>query len=222
MKVLTNQNIKPLSDEDKLKLRKRIINAKNNREELKLRRILVKRNVKLAFNIANKFKNLSIDYEDIVSIAIIGLIKAANKFDPKKNNKFATFASVCMSNEICMRIRKEKKEGSSRYNSISLQNTISKSKDDNEKLTLEDILAIDEEELFSQVEDNINREKLMSMINKLDKRDREIIILRFGLADFKPKTQIEIAHLLNISQSYVSRLEKEIIGKLRLMNKGGA
>ena len=172
---------------------------------------LIVHNLRLVVYIAKKFESTGIGVEDLVSIGTIGLIKAVNTFCPNKKIKLATYASRCIENEILMFLRK-----SSQYkNDISIDEPLNIDYDGNE-LLLSDILGTDDDVVCKGVEKEAERELIRSAVSGLCDREREIMELRFGLIDGKEKTQKEVADIIGISQSYISRLEKKIIKKLRL------
>lgn len=173
------------------------------------RQILIERNLRLVVYIAKRFENTGINIEDLISIGTVGLIKAVNTFCAEKNIKLATYASRCIENEILMYIRKN----SGRVGEISIDEPLNKDPDGNE-LLLSDILSSEED---GAAEDMMKREEVATIhnaVNALDPRDRQIIILRYGLDRHREMTQKEVADFLGISQSYISRLEKKIIAKL--------
>lgn len=172
--------------------------------------ILIERNLRLVVYIARKFENTGVCMEDLISIGAIGLIKAVNTFDPDKKIKLATYASRCIENEILMFLRKNGKT----RGEISLDEPLNTDWDGNE-LLLSDILGTEGDLIYRSIEDQVDRDLLKQAINHLSGRDRAIVRLRFGLAGEKEKTQKEVADLLGISQSYISRLEKRIIVQLR-------
>ncbi len=177
----------------------------------KIRYSLVERNLRLVVYIAKKFENTKIGVEDLVSIGTIGLVKAINTFNPDKNIKLATYASRCIENEILMYIRKI----SCTKSEISLDEPLNVDWDGNE-LLLSDVLGTDEDEAGKALEAEEEKRLLILAVNRLCDRDREIICERFGLCgDGKEKTQKEVADMLGISQSYISRLEKRIIEELK-------
>lgn len=171
---------------------------------------LVEHNLRLVVYIAKKFESTGVGIEDLISIGTIGLIKAINTFRADKNIKLATYASRCIENEILMYIRKS----SARKCEISIDEPINTDWDGNE-LLLSDILGSDEDEVFCSIENDEDRRIVNRAVCSLNERDRTIIDLRFGLHSGKEKTQKEVADLLGISQSYISRLEKKIIEKLK-------
>lgn len=172
--------------------------------------ILIERNLRLVVYIARKFETTKISIEDLISIGTIGLIKAVNTFDPDKKIKLATYASKCIENEILMYLRKTSKT----KNEISFDEPLNTDWDGNE-LLLSDILGTDGDVIFKYIEDEVDKELLSQAIKKLTKREKVIVELRFGLDNGLEKTQKEVADLLGISQSYISRLEKRIIKRLR-------
>ncbi|MCK8827148.1 RNA polymerase sporulation sigma factor SigE [Natroniella acetigena] len=176
-----------------------------------VRSILIERNLRLVVYIARKFDNTGIDIEDLVSIGTIGLIKAVNTFDVTKNIKLATYASRCIENEILMYLRKNNKKRSE----ISFDEPLNIDWDGNE-LKLSDVLGTEIDLIYKYIEEEVDRELLIEAMEGLTPRERKIMILRFGLQDDKEElTQKEVADLLGISQSYISRLEKRIIQKLQ-------
>ncbi|HEY8361503.1 MAG TPA: RNA polymerase sporulation sigma factor SigE [Tissierellaceae bacterium] len=180
------------------------------KEDESVKSILIERNLRLVVYIARKFENTKVSIEDLISIGTIGLIKAVNTFEPDKNIKLATYASKCIENEILMYLRRTSKTKAE----ISLDEPLNTDWDGNE-LLLSDILGTDGDIIFKNIESEIDRVLLNQAISKLSGRERMIIELRFGLHTGKEKTQKEVADLLGISQSYISRLEKRIIKRLR-------
>jgi len=174
------------------------------------RKTLVERNLRLVVYIAKKFENTGVPLEDLVSIGTIGLIKAANTFRTDKNIKLATYASRCIENEILMYIRKS----SNTRSEISFDEPLNVDCDGNE-LLLSDIVSSDGDVVSRRLEDADEKRIIMDAIEKLDDREREIVEMRFGLSGRKEYTQKEVADMLGISQSYISRLEKRIIERLR-------
>ena len=195
----------PLDTEEENECLKRLLqndsNAKNK---------LVEHNLRLVVYIAKKFENTGVGLEDLISIGTIGLIKAINTFNPEKNIKLATYASRCIENEILMYIRKI----NNHKLEISIDEPINIDWDGNE-LLLSDILGSDGDSVYSDLEMDEDRKTVKKAITELNDRDRLIITLRFGLDSGKEKTQKEVADHLGISQSYISRLEKRIIEKLK-------
>lgn len=171
---------------------------------------LIEHNLRLVVFLAKKYENTGVDLEDLVSIGTIGLMKGVKTFSNNKNIKLATYASRCIDNEILMFLRKNKKV----RGEVSFEESLSFDADGNE-LHLEDVLGTSADIVTKPLEDNIDRKMMMDEINKLNPRDREIIIMRYGLFNRKEKTQKEVAELLGISQSYISRIEKKVIKKLK-------
>ena len=179
-------------------------------EDASLRGILVERNLRLVVYIAKKFENTGVGIEDLISIGTIGLIKAINTFRADKNIKLATYASRCIENEILMYIRKV---GNRRFE-MSIDEPLNTDWDGNE-LLLSDVLGGDEDTVYRNMEFDEDRRTIEEAVSKLSPREQTIIRLRFGLGGGKEKTQKEVADQLGISQSYISRLEKKIIERLR-------
>ncbi|MBR5520214.1 MAG: RNA polymerase sporulation sigma factor SigE [Clostridia bacterium] len=175
-----------------------------------VRRVLIERNLRLVVYIARKFENTGIQIEDLISIGTIGLIKAINTFRPEKNIKLATYASRCIENEILMFLRKN----SGRKSELSIDEPLNVDWDGNE-LLLSDVLSGDEEDAIHILEEEVDRELLDRAVRRLSEREQLIISLRFGLNGKREQTQKEVADLLGISQSYISRLEKRIIARLK-------
>lgn len=174
------------------------------------RSILIERNLRLVVYIARKFENTGVNIEDLISVGTIGLIKAVNTFDPRKLIKLATYASRCIENEILMYLRRNNKVKSE----ISFYEPLNIDWDGNE-LLLSDILGTDNDMVYNTIEGEVDRELLVLAMEKLSSRERDIVELRFGLNGKEEKTQKEVADLLGISQSYISRLEKRIIKRLQ-------
>lgn len=174
--------------------------------------ILVEHNLRLVVYIAKKFDNTGIGVEDLISIGTIGLIKAINTFNPDKNIKLATYASRCIENEILMYLRRNSKTKME----VSIDEPLNVDWDGNE-LLLSDILGTEEDIIYRNLEDEVDRKLLNKALSKLSDRERMIVQLRFGLntEDGNERTQKEVADLLGISQSYISRLEKKIIKRLK-------
>lgn len=178
--------------------------------DTKIRNTLIERNLRLVVYIARKFENTGIYVEDLISIGTIGLIKAINTFNPNKNIKLATYASRCIENEILMYLRKY----SNIKTEVSIDEPLNVDWDGNE-LLLSDILGTDNDVIYKGIEEQVDKSMLFTALSVLSPRDRTIMNLRFGLGGKREKTQKEVADLLGISQSYISRLEKRIIGKLK-------
>lgn len=183
---------------------------KLSRSEYGVKSVLIERNLRLVVYIARKFENTGIGVEDLVSIGSIGLIKAVNTFNPEKNIKLATYASRCIENEILMYLRRNNRTKSE----ISIDEPLNVDWDGNE-LLLSDILGTDNDIIYRSIEDEIDKELLKTAMKKLPYREKKIMELRFGLKNGEEKTQKEVADMLGISQSYISRLEKRIIKRLK-------
>jgi RNA polymerase sporulation-specific sigma factor len=175
-----------------------------------IRAMLIERNLRLVVYIARKFENTGINIEDLVSIGAIGLIKAVNTFDPEKKIKLATYASRCIENEILMYLRRNSKIRTE----VSFDEPLNIDWDGNE-LLLSDVLGTENDTIYRNIEEQVDRKLLHKALDKLTERERIIMELRFGLQDGEEKTQKDVADLLGISQSYISRLEKRIIKRLR-------
>ena len=171
---------------------------------------LIEHNLRLVVYIARRFENTGINIEDLISIGTIGLIKAVGTYQPAKNIKLATYASRCIENEILMHLRKT----ANQKGEISFDEPLNTDWDGNE-LLLSDILGTDSDIVMRPIEEDVDRKLLGQAMEKLTAREREIITLRFGLGGAKEQTQKECADRLGISQSYISRLEKKIISKLK-------
>ncbi|MDE7157372.1 MAG: RNA polymerase sporulation sigma factor SigE [Lachnospiraceae bacterium] len=181
-------------------------------EDSQARTTLIERNLRLVVYIAKKFDNTGVGVEDLISIGTIGLIKSINTFNPQKNIKLATYASRCIENEILMYLRRNSKTKME----VSIDEPLNVDWDGNE-LLLSDVLGTDEDVICKDIEDEVERKLLIKAISKLNTREKTIIELRFGLSnpDGEEMTQKEVADLLGISQSYISRLEKKIIKRLK-------
>ena len=175
----------------------------------KARSTLIEHNLRLVVYIARKFENTGIGIEDLISIGTIGLIKAVNSFNPEKKIKLATYASRCIENEILMVLRRTNRLKLE----VSFDEPLNTDWDGNE-LLLSDILGTEPDIVSRDLDNDAERQMLHDAIRRLNAREREIIELRYGMADGREHTQKEVADLLGISQSYISRLEKRIIGKL--------
>ncbi len=195
----------PLSREEEIALMRRA-----NQGDSAARATLIERNLRLVVYIARKFENTGISIEDLISIGAIGLIKAVNSFDPDKNIKLATYASRCIENEILMVLRKTNRLKSE----VSFDEPLNTDWDGNE-LLLSDILGTEPDLVSRDLDNDIEKQMLHSAIQKLNAREKYIVGLRYGIGEDKEHTQKEVADLMGISQSYISRLEKRIIGKLR-------
>ena len=178
--------------------------------ETEAREKMIVHNLRLVIYIAKKFENSTANIEDLTSIGSLGLIKAVNSFKPSKNIKFATYASRCIENEILMYLRKQ----SNKNIDISIDDALSIDSDGNE-LNLIDVLYTEEYTAGNEIEQESERQILWESINSLESREKEIILMRFGLNGVPEKTQKEVADKIGISQSYISRLEKRIFKKLK-------
>lgn len=174
------------------------------------RSLLIERNLRLVVYIARKFENTGINIEDLISIGTIGLIKAVNTFNPEKKIKLATYASRCIENEILMHLRRNNKNRSE----VSFDEPLNIDWDGNE-LLLSDVLGTDDDIITKDLEATVDRHLLVKALHQLNDREKQIMELRFGLAGEEEKTQKDVADMLGISQSYISRLEKRIIKRLR-------
>ncbi len=172
--------------------------------------VLIERNLRLVVYIARKFENTGVGIEDLVSIGTIGLIKAVNTFDPVKKIKLATYASRCIENEILMHLRRNNKTKTE----VSFDEPLNIDWDGNE-LLLSDVLGTENDVIYKYIEEEVDKKLLHLALQKLNGRERRIMELRFGLNNCEEKTQKEVADLLGISQSYISRLEKRIIRRLK-------
>ena len=182
--------------------------------DLKARNKLIEHNLRLVVFLAKKYDNTMYDLEDLVSIGTIGLIKGVKTYKLDKNIKLATYASRCIDNEILMFLRKNKR----RKVEVSFEDSINLDSDGNE-LHLEDVLGTEDNIVEKSYEDEVDKILLFNEIRKLNKRDRDILILRYGLNNSEEYTQKEVADMLNISQSYISRIEKKAIKKLKDLMK---
>ena len=197
----------PLSKEEELDF---IIKAKAG--DIKARNKLIEHNLRLVVFLAKKYESTGYDLEDLVSIGSIGLIKGIETYKVDKNIKLATYASRCIANEILMYIRKNKK----RKTEVSLEDALNYDSDGNE-LHLEDILGTEENIIFNEFSYKVDKEALSKELTKLNDREKLIMTLRYGLNDTDEYTQKEVAEILGISQSYISRIEKKVIKKLQLL-----
>ena len=187
-------------------------------EKIEARKVLVERNLRLVVYIAKKFENTGIGIEDLISIGTIGLMKGVNTFNSEKKIKLATYASRCIENEILMYLRRNNKIKTE----VSIDEPLNKDSDGNE-LLLSDILGTDSDVTYRKLEDEVDKKLLKEAIKKLNDREKNIMEMRFGFISGKEKTQKEVADELGISQSYISRLEKKIINKMKkdIMSKTG-
>ena len=202
---LTDKLPPPLSKEEELAY---LIKAQQGDEEA--RNKLIEHNLRLVVFLAKKYENTTYDIEDLVSIGSIGLIKGINTYKVDKNIKLATYASRCISNEILMFLRKNKKKRTE----VSLEEALNYDSEGNE-LHLEDILGTDAELVPNEYEKKVDKEILNKEIESLNPRDKEIMTLRYGLNNTLEYTQKEVAEMLGISQSYISRIEKKVVKKLK-------
>ncbi|MCI8613015.1 MAG: RNA polymerase sporulation sigma factor SigE [Clostridia bacterium] len=180
------------------------------KQEEGVKATLIERNLRLVVYIARKFDNTGVDQEDLISVGTIGLIKAVNSFNPEKKIKLATYASRCIENEILMYLRRVVRLKME----VSLDEPLNVDWEGNE-LLMSDILGTEPDLVSKNLETGVERQLLWNAINKLNKREKEIMQMRFGLTGGEEKTQKEVADKLGISQSYISRLEKKIIFRLR-------
>lgn len=195
----------PLSKDEEEEL----VNKLNDGDE-KTRSTLIERNLRLVVYIARKFENTGVYVEDLISVGTIGLIKAVNTFNPEKKIKLATYASRCIENEILMYLRRNSKIKAE----ISFYEPLNIDWDGNE-LLLSDILGTENDTVYNLIEDEVDKQLLVMALKSLNDREKEIVRLRFGLNGTREKTQKEVADMLGISQSYISRLEKKIIKRLK-------
>lgn len=195
----------PLTVDEEQKLLDKLITS-----DFGVKKTLIERNIRLVVYIARKFENTGIDIEDLTSIGTIGLIKAINTFNPVKKIKLATYASRCIENEILMYLRKNNRS----RGEISIDEPLNVDWDGNE-LLLSDILGTEVDIINRSIEDEVDRELLTQAMKKLSIREKRIMEMRFGLNNQMEKTQKEVADMLGISQSYISRLEKRILGRLK-------
>jgi len=202
----------PLTREEEEELIAQLSEIQEDDEEIKqIKTILIERNLRLVVYIARKFENTGIHMEDLISIGTIGLIKAINTFKPSKKIKLATYASRCIENEILMFLRRTNKLKTE----VSIDEPLNVDWDGNE-LLLSDILGTEPDIIYRNIEEEVDKDLLKQALLKLSEREREIVELRFGFStQGKEKTQKEVADLLGISQSYISRLEKKIILRLK-------
>ncbi|MCR3922957.1 MAG: RNA polymerase sporulation sigma factor SigE [Firmicutes bacterium] len=195
----------PLSQDEEIYLLEQL-----KRGDYAVKTVLIERNLRLVVYIARKFENTGIHIDDLVSIGTIGLIKAVNTFDPHKNIKLATYASKCIENEILMFLRRNNKVKAE----VSFDEPLNVDWDGNE-LLLSDVLGTENDLVIKNIEAEVERKLLYTAIERLSCREKRIMELRFGLLGQEEKTQKEVAVLLGISQSYISRLEKRIIKRLK-------
>ena len=201
----------PLSSEEE---RKCIL--KSQQGDMEAKNKLIEHNLRLVVFLAKKYENTGYDMEDLVSIGSIGLIKGINTYKLDKNIKLATYASRCIANEILMFLRKNKK----RKKEISLEDSLNYDNEGNE-LHLEDVLGTEIDLVSNEYEKSVERNFISKEINKLGNREKQIMILRYGLNNTDSFTQKEVADLLGISQSYISRIEKKVIKNIKNLMKAG-
>lgn len=178
--------------------------------EEKIKDDLIEHNLRLVVYIARRFENTGVDLDDLISVGTIGLIKAVNSFNAEKNIKLATYASRCIENEILMHLRRTVKIKSE----VSFDEPLNTDADGNE-LLLSDVMGTDGDVVYKKIENGVEAELLGQALSRLNKREREIMELRYGLCGDEEFTQREVADMLGISQSYISRLEKKIISRLK-------
>ena len=195
----------PLSKEEEVFYVEKSMNG-----DIEARQKLIEHNLRLVVYLAKRYENTKVDLEDLVSIGTIGLIKGVNTYKLDKNIKLATYASRCIDNEILMYLRKNKK----RKTEVSFEDSLSYDSEGNE-LHLEDIMGTDADIVTKGIEEENDKKLLEEEINKLNKRDKQIMILRYGLFDQNETTQKDVAKMLGISQSYISRIEKKVIKRLK-------
>ena len=195
----------PLSKEEEAECLKML-----EKEPAKAKKTLIERNLRLVVYIAKRFENTNVNIEDLISIGTIGLIKAINTYDVAKNIKLATYASRCIENEILMYLRKT----SNQKTEISFDEPLNTDWDGNE-LLLSDILGTENDMVMRPLEDDVDKQLLREALGKLNEREKQIIVMRFGLENTRELTQKEVADRMGISQSYISRLEKRIISRLK-------
>lgn len=198
----------PLTREEEGRLLAALEGEEGARGEARSR--LIEHNLRLVVYIARRFENTGVGIEDLISIGTIGLIKAVETYKPAKNIKLATYASRCIENEILMHLRKN----ANRRSEVSLDEPLNTDWDGNE-LLLSDVLGTEGDSIEKPLEDDVDRDLLFTAITRLSERERTIITLRFGLDGRRERTQKEVADQLGISQSYISRLEKRIIDRLK-------
>ena len=201
----------PLSSEEE-----RECILKSQQGDMEAKNKLIEHNLRLVVFLAKKYENTGYDMEDLVSIGSIGLIKGINTYKLDKNIKLATYASRCISNEILMFLRKNKK----RKKEISLEDSLNYDNEGNE-LHLEDVLGTEIDLVSNEYEKSVERNFISKEINKLGNREKQIMILRYGLNNTDSFTQKEVADLLGISQSYISRIEKKVIKNIKNLMKAG-
>ncbi len=199
----------PLSNEDEIHY---LTLAKNG--DMEARNKLIEHNIRLVVFLAKKYENTGVDLEDLVSIGSIGLIKGINTYKMDKNIKLATYCSRCIANEILMFLRKNKR----RKTEISFEDALNYDSEGNE-LHLEDILGTDDDIVYNEFVNKVDKITLEKELNSLSKREKHIMKLRYGLNNTEEYTQKEVAEMLGISQSYISRIEKKVIRRLKSLMK---
>lgn len=199
----------PLSAEEECETL-RVMAEGEERERERAKSELIQRNLRLVVYIARKFDNTGVENDDLISIGTIGLIKAINSFKADKNIKLATYASRCIENEILMYLRRSARLKSE----VSFDEPLNTDFEGNE-LLLSDVLGTSADSVYGDIESNAEKEQLKEALKKLNERERKIMFLRFGLGGAEEMTQKDVADLLGISQSYISRLEKKIIQRLK-------
>lgn len=199
----------PLSREEEYEL---VDKASNG--DVEARNKLIEHNLRLVVFLSKKYENTGLDLEDLVSIGSIGLIKGINTYKLDKNIKLATYASRCIDNEILMYLRKNKR----RKTEVSFEDSLSYDSEGNE-LHLEDILGTENDVVTKGIEHETDKGLLMNELEKLNKRDKQIMVLRYGLFNHEEMTQKDVANLLGISQSYISRIEKKVLKRLKTVVK---
>lgn len=195
----------PYSPEEEAELLEKLSHGEDN-----VRDLLIEHNLRLVVYIARRFENTGVDLDDLVSVGTIGLIKAVNSFNAEKNIKLATYASRCIENEILMHLRRTVKLKSE----VSFDEPLNTDWEGNE-LVLSDVMGTDSDVVYKKIENGVESDLLKIALNKLNAREKEIMLLRYGLTGEEEKTQREVADMLGISQSYISRLEKKIISRLK-------
>ena len=195
----------PLSNEEEV-----MYITKANEGDMEARNKLIEHNIRLVVFLAKKYENTGVDLEDLVSIGSIGLIKGINTYKLDKNIKLATYCSRCIANEILMFLRKNKK----RKTEISFEDALNYDAEGNE-LHLEDILGTEDDIVYKEFESKLDKKALEKELNSLNKREKHIMKLRYGLNNTEEYTQKEVAEMLGISQSYISRIEKKVIRRLK-------
>ena len=204
---ISNNNLfpEPLSSEEE-----KIYLVRMSEGDEEARNILIERNLRLVAHVCKKYASTNVDQEDLISIGTIGLIKGINSFKIEKGARLSTYVSRCIDNEILMYLRKNANQKAE----VSFDEPLNTDWDGNE-LLLSDILGTDGDTVLRPIEDDVDRQLLTTAVSRLSEREREIITLRFGLGGREEKTQKEVADYLGISQSYISRLEKRIIARLK-------